>query len=50
MVELVHSPYAFSLSFLKNPSLVGKIDDFGQLKYNLNLDEEMVRLFYKSVR
>jgi hypothetical protein len=29
------SPYALSLSFLKDPSLVGKGDE----KYNLNLDE-----------
>jgi hypothetical protein len=39
---VAQSPYAFSLSFLKDASLIGKEDDFGQLKYNLNIDEELV--------
>ena len=43
------SPYALSLSFLKDPSIVGKNDDFGQLKYNLNLDEEAVMSFYSKL-
>lgn len=42
MIEFVHSPYAFSLSFLKDLSLVGKEDAFGQNKYKLNLNEELV--------
>lgn len=43
------SPYAFSLSFLKDPSIIGKNDDFGQLKYNLNLDEAAVLAFYQKL-
>lgn len=37
------------MSFLKDPSLVGKNDEFGQLKYKLNLDEEAVLKFYGSI-
>lgn len=29
LIEFVHSPYAFSLSFLKDPSIIGKNDDYG---------------------
>jgi len=29
MLELASSPYAFSLSFLNDPSIIGKKDDFG---------------------
>jgi len=43
------SPYALSLSFLKDRSIIGKNDDFGQLKYNLNLDEEAVMTFYSKI-
>jgi hypothetical protein len=50
LVEYVHSPYAFSLSFLKDPSLIGKQDEFGILKYKLNLDEELVEKFYETIR
>ena len=50
MVELVQSPYAFSLSFLKDPTLIGKDDEFGQAKYNLNLDEKLVVEFYEAIR
>ena len=46
LVDFVQSPYALSLSFLKDPSIIGKNDDFGQLKYNLNLDESLVAQFY----
>lgn len=49
MVEFVRSTYSFSLSFLKDPSLIGKQDEYGQLKYNLNLDEKAVRDFYKTI-
>lgn len=42
LVEYVQSPYALSLSFLKDPSIIGKNDEFGQLKYNLNMDESLV--------
>ena len=47
MVEFVNCPYAFCLSFLKDPSLVGNEDAFGQNKYNLNLDEELVEQFFE---
>jgi hypothetical protein len=50
MVEFVHSPYAFSLSFLKEPQLIGKEDEFGQNKYKINLDEELVEEFYSRIR
>jgi len=50
MVELVHSPYAFSMSFLKDPSIIGKNDEFGQLKYKINLDEELVKKFYQTIK
>jgi hypothetical protein len=43
------SPYSVSLSFLKDPTIIGKNDDFGQLKYNLNLNEEAVMQFYGKV-
>lgn len=46
--NFVNSPYAFSLSFLKDPSIIGKNDDF-QHKYNLNLDEEAVLSFYQKL-
>lgn len=42
MVEFVNSPYAFCLSFLKDPKLIGNEDPFGQNKYKLNLDEEVL--------
>lgn len=29
LVEFVGSPYAFSLSFLKDPTIIGKNDEFG---------------------
>ncbi len=32
------SPYALSLSFLKDATMIGKPDE----KYNLNLDEQLV--------
>jgi len=38
----VQSPYALSLSFLKDPTILGRNDDLGQSKYSLNLDEELV--------
>lgn len=50
LVEFVHSPYAFSLSFLKDPSLVSKKDEFGISKYKLNLDEELVEKFYQIIK
>jgi hypothetical protein len=39
LMDLCQCPYSFSLSFLEDPSLIGKKDDLGQLKYKLNLDE-----------
>lgn len=50
LVEFVQSPYSLSLSFLKDPSIIGKQDDFGQLKYKLNLDEELVEKFYSMIK
>ena len=38
------SPYALSLSFLEDRSLIGNND--AEAKYNLNLDEEAVATFY----
>ena len=48
--EFIKSPYGLSLSFLKDPSIIGKEDEFGQLKYNLNLDEALVDRFYQIIR
>jgi hypothetical protein len=42
MVEFINSPYALCLSFLKDPTLIGNEDAFGQNKYKLNLDEELL--------
>jgi hypothetical protein len=50
LIEFANCPYAFSLSFLKDPSIIGKQDDFGQLKYNLNLDEKLVLKFYEAIK
>jgi hypothetical protein len=50
LVKLLQSTYSISLSFLKEVALVGRNDEFGQLKYKLNLDEDLVALFYKTVR
>ncbi len=50
LIEFVHSPYALSMSFLKDPSILGKQDDFGQLKYKLNLDEELLEKFFEIIR
>jgi hypothetical protein len=49
LIEFVNCPYAFSLSFLKDPLIIGKQDEFGQLKYNLNLDEKLVHKFYEAI-
>ena len=38
--HLSSSPYALSVSFLKDISLVGKQDEYGRA--NLNLDEKLV--------
>lgn len=38
------------MSFLKQPSLIGKDDEFGQNKYNLNLEEDLVMKFYMMIR
>lgn len=46
MVEFVNSPYAFSISFLKDPMLIGSEDAFGQNKYKLNLDEDLLEKFF----
>ena len=46
----VQSPYALSVSFLKDLSLLGKNDDLGQSKYSLNLDETLVKKFYQIIR
>lgn len=43
------SPYAVSLSFLKDPILIGKDDEFGQLKFKLNIDEESLLKFYERL-
>ena len=43
MQSLAASPYALSLSFMKDPSILGKEGEFGELKYSLNLDEDLVR-------
>ena len=29
MYDFIQSPYALSMSFLKDPSIIGKQDDFG---------------------
>lgn len=50
LLEFVQSPYAFSLSFLKDPAIVGKPDDLGINKYNLNLDEELVEKFFEIIK
>jgi hypothetical protein len=50
LLEFVQSPYAFSLSFLKDPNLVGKQDDLGINKYNINLDEELVEKFFEIIK
>lgn len=50
MVEFVNSPYSFSISFLKDPSIIGLEDDFGQNKYKLNLDEELLDKFYEILK
>lgn len=34
---------------MQDPSFIGKNDDFGQLKYKLNLDENLVRTFYQNI-
>jgi hypothetical protein len=47
--ELSHSPYALSVSFLKDPSILGKDDDMGKLKYALNLDEQLLKDFYENL-
>ena len=49
IVAFTKSPYALSLSFLKDPTIIGKNDEFGQLKYNLNLDEDALMNFYAKV-
>ncbi len=49
-MEYIRSPYAFSISFLKDPTLLGKKDEFGILKYKLNLDEELVEKFYSTIK
>ena len=46
MVEFVNSPYAFSISFLKDNTLIGSEDAFGQNKYKLNLDEDLLEKFF----
>lgn len=43
------SPYALSVSFLKDPKLLGLKDEFGQAKYKLNLDEEALKDFFKQL-
>lgn len=50
LVEFVHSPYAFSLSFLRDPTLIGNEDVFGQNKYKLNLDEELLDKFFEILK
>jgi hypothetical protein len=47
--SFVMSPYSFSLSFLRDPTIIGKNDEFGQNKYNLNLDEQAVLTFYQKL-
>lgn len=48
--DLCLSPYALSMSFMKNTQLIGK-EDTGDIsdKYNLNLDEELVDEYYKII-
>lgn len=50
LIEYVRSPYALSVSFLKDPRLLGMKDEFGILKYKLNLDEELVEKFYDIMK
>ena len=50
MVEFIASPYALSLSFLKDPSILCKEDEFGQNKYKVNLDETKVLEFYRRMK
>lgn len=45
---IAQSPYAVSLSFLKDASLIGAADS--EAKYNLNLDEAMISKFYQIIR
>ena len=37
------------MSFLKDIDSVGKQDDIGQVKYNLNLDEKQAARYYKMM-
>ena len=41
------SPYALSLSFLKDPSIVGSTES--EAKFSLNLDEETLEEYYKKL-
>jgi hypothetical protein len=51
MYQFVQSPYALSLSFLADKSIIGRRnDDTGMLKYNLNLDEHAVKQFYQIIQ
>jgi hypothetical protein len=43
------SPYALSLSFLKDKALIGSPDEFGQTKFQLNIDEDGVKKFYEKL-
>lgn len=43
------SPYSLSISFMKEPSLLGKEDELGVNKFKLNLDEELVQKFYERL-
>jgi hypothetical protein len=45
----IQSPYALSISFMKDPSLLGKNDELGVSKFKLNLDEELVQKFYERL-
>ena len=49
--DLCFSPYAYSMSFMKDLQLIGK-EDSGDIsdKYNLNLDEELVGEYYRIIR
>jgi hypothetical protein len=42
LIPFSKSPYALSVSFLKDKTLLGK----PEAKYDLNLDEKSVNLFY----
>ena len=43
------SPYAVSISFMKNITLLGYDDDLGQSKFDLNLDESSLLKFYQNL-